>query len=107
VFQACYEYDKQFKPQKPSERMELGKFLRQNNAPRLAMAVLNNLHKDFPAYDNIPQAYLLVAQMLCEQFNEDARARQVLEFVLQNYPSHPMRGAVEDYLRIVDDVSTR
>jgi len=106
VFQACYEFDKEFKPQKPGERLELGKYLRQSNSPKLAMALLNNLHKDFPSYEYIPQAYLLVAQMLCEQFNEDARARQVLSFILENYPSHPMREAVQDYLRIVDDVSS-
>lgn len=105
VYQACNEYDKSFRPAKPGERLELGKFLRQNGQPRLAMALLNNLHKDFPSYENVPEAYLMVAQMLCEQFNEDARARQVLQFIQQNYPSHPMLGAVQDYLRIVDDVS--
>ena len=105
VYQSCYEYDNTFKPEKPNERVELGKFLRQNGQAKLAMAVLNNLHKDFPAYDNVPQAYLMVAQMLCEQFNDDARAKQVLQFVLQHYQSHPMAGAVRDYLKIVDDVS--
>ncbi|MEJ2452501.1 MAG: hypothetical protein P8047_17905, partial [Gammaproteobacteria bacterium] len=106
VFQACYEFDKEFKPQKPGERLELGRYLRQNSSPKQAMALLNNLHKDFPSYENIPQAYLMVAQILCEQFNEDARARQVLNFILENYPSHPMRDAVQDYLRVVDDVSS-
>jgi tetratricopeptide (TPR) repeat protein len=105
VYQSCVEYDNTFKPEKANERLELGKFLRHNGQPKLAMAILNNLHKDFPAYDNVPQAYLMVAQMLCEQFNEDARAKQVLEFVLQNYPSHPMTDAVRDYLKIVEDVS--
>jgi tetratricopeptide (TPR) repeat protein len=105
VYKSCCEFDKNFKPEKANERVELGKFLRHNGQPKLAMAVLNNLHKDFPTYDNVPQAYLMVAQMLCEQFNEDVRARQVLQFVLQNYPSHPMADAVRDYLKIVDEVS--
>jgi tetratricopeptide (TPR) repeat protein len=105
VYQACVEYDKTFKPEKANERLELGKFLRHNGQARLAMAVLNNLHKDFPNYDNVPQAYLMVAQLLCEQFNDDVRAKQVLNFVLENYPSHPMKDAVRDYLKIVDDVS--
>ena len=107
VYQSCHEYDKTFKPEKANERVELGKFLRHNGHPKLAMAVLNNLHKDFPMYDNVPQAYLMVAQMLCEQFNDDVRAKQVLHFVLQNYQSHPMADAVRDYLKIVEDVSNR
>jgi len=105
VYQSCVEYDNNFKPEKANERLELGKFLRHNGQPRLAIGVLNNLHKDFPNYDNVPQAYLMVAQILCEQFNEDVRAKKVLEFVLENYPSHPMTDAVRDYLKIVDEVS--
>ncbi|MBI1422023.1 MAG: tetratricopeptide repeat protein [Gammaproteobacteria bacterium] len=107
VYQGCIEFDKTFKPEKAGERVELGKLFRHNGQPKLAMAILNNLHKDFPNYDNVPQAYLMVAQMLCEQFNEDARAKQVLKFVLENYPSHPMTEAVRDYLKIVEDVSNR
>jgi hypothetical protein len=105
VYQGCVEYDKTFKPEKANERVELAKVFRHNGQPKHAMTLLNNLHKDFPTYDNVPQAYLMVAQMLCEKFNEDARAKQVLEFVLKNYPSHPMLDAVRDYLKIVDEVS--
>ncbi|MEJ2438386.1 MAG: B-box zinc finger protein [Gammaproteobacteria bacterium] len=106
VYLACVEFDKQFRPAKAAERVEIGRYLRQNGKARQAMTLLNNLHRDFPSYENVPEAYLMVAQILCEQFNEDARARQVLNFILQNYPSHPMRSAVEDYMRIVDNVSS-
>lgn len=105
IYQTCIEYDKQFRPAKASERLGLARYFQQNGQAKLAMALLNNLHKDFPTYENIPEAYLIVAQMLCEQFNEDGRARQVLNFILQNYPSHPVIKEVQEYLRIVDDVS--
>jgi len=106
VYQSCVEYDKTFRPAKPGERVELAKFLRQNGKHKLALAVLNNLHVDFPTYDGVPQAYLIVAQLLCEQFNEDARARQVLEFILKNYKNHPMLEEVQEYLKIVDNISS-
>lgn len=105
VYQSSIERDKQFRPAKASERLELARYFQQNGQAKLAMVLLNNLHKDFPSYENIPDAYLLVAQMLCEQFNDDGRARQVLNFILQNYPTHPNIEQVKDYLRIVDDVS--
>lgn len=102
IFQSCYEYDKTFRPAKAVERLELARFLKQNARNRLAMAVLNNLHVDFPSYDGVPQAYLMVAQLLCEQFNEDEQAKNVLRFVIKNYASSPLIGEVKDYLGVVD-----
>lgn len=105
VFQACYEFDKMFRPAKPAQRLEIAGFLQQNNQGRLAMAVVNNLHKDFPSFEGVPDAYMMVAQLLCEKFNEDARARQVLEFIISNYPSHPQADAAREYLKILDGFS--
>jgi tetratricopeptide (TPR) repeat protein len=101
VFEAAYEYDKQFRPAKPVERLDMAKYLRQNNQGKLAMAILNNLHRDFPSFDRVPEAYLIVAQLLAEKFNDDERAIQVLEFVIKNYASHALRNEVEEYLNII------
>lgn len=105
IYQSCVEYDKDFRPGNASERLELARYFRRNGDARITMALLNNLHKDFPSYENIPEAYLMVAQILCEQFNEDGRARQVLNFILDNYPAYPKINEVRDYMRIVEDVS--
>lgn len=101
VFEAAYDFDKQFRPLKPAERLDIAKYLRQNNQGRLAMAVLHNLHRDFPTFERVPEAYLIVAQLLAEKFNDDVRAMQVLEFILKNYPSHPLSGEIEAYLAII------
>lgn len=105
VFQSCYEYDKALKPVKPTERLEMAKYLRKKSKYKLATAILNDLHRDFPSFDGIPQAYLIVAQTLCEQFNDDERAEKILEFVIKNYSSHPLRPEVEEYLKIVKGLS--
>lgn len=101
VFEAAYEFDKQFKPLKPVERLDMAKYLRQNNQGKLAMAILHNLHRDFPSFERVPEAYLIVAQLLAEKFNDDQRAIQVLEFIVKNYPAHPLRSEVEEYLKII------
>lgn len=101
AFEAAYEFDKQFRPSKPVERLDVAKYLRQNNQGKLAMAMLHNLHRDFPSFDRVPEAYLIVAQLLAEKFNDDQRAIQVLEFILKNYPSHQLRNEVEEYLKII------
>ena len=101
VYQEGSEFDKSFKPAKAVERMDMARYLRQSNQGKLAMAVLNNLHSDFPTFDGVPDAYLIVAQLLAEKFNDDQRAIQVLEFILNNYPSHSRISEVEEYLRII------
>lgn len=101
VFQACYEFDKTLKPVKAAERLEMAKYFRKKSKYRLTTAVLNDLHRDFPSFDGIPQAYLIVAQTLCEQFGDDERAQKILEYVIKNYPSHSLRPEIEEYLEIV------
>jgi tetratricopeptide (TPR) repeat protein len=105
VFESCYEYDKSLKPTKAAERLEMAKYFRKKSKYKLATAILNDLHRDFPSFDGIPQAYLIVAQTLCEQFNDDERAQMILEFVIKNYPSHPLIPEVEEYLKIVRELS--
>jgi len=101
IFESAYEFDKQFRPAKAVERLEMAKYLRQNNQGKLAMAILDNLHRDFPSFERVPEAYLIVAQLLAEKFNDDERAMQVLEFVIKNYPAHPLHNEVEEYLKII------
>jgi tetratricopeptide (TPR) repeat protein len=105
VFESCYEYDKSLKPTKAAERLEMAKYFRKKSKYKLATAILNDLHRDFPSFDGIPQAYLIVAQTLCEQFNDDERAQMILEFVIKNYSSHPLIPEVEEYLKIVRELS--
>lgn len=105
VYQGCYEYDKTLKPTKAAERLEMARYYKAKSKYKLATAVLNDLHRDFPTFDGIPQAYFIVAQILCEQFNEDDRAVKILEFVIKNYPAHPLKQELEEYLKIVKGLS--
>jgi hypothetical protein len=98
VFTDCYKLDQGFKFGNAKQRHAMAQLLYRNGQARAALALLGNLHADFPAYDAIPDAYLLVAKILCENFNQDAKARQVLEFLQQKYPSHPSMPQVVEYM---------
>ena len=39
------------------------------------------------------------------KFNDDERAQKILEFVIKNYPSHPLTPEVEEYLKIIKNLS--
>lgn len=107
VFTDCYKLDKDFKFGTAKQRHMMAELLHNNGQVRAALALLNNLHGDFPGYGGIPDAYLLVAKILCEKFNEDAKARQVLEFVEQRYPSHPRIPQVKEYMALMTSLADR
>jgi len=91
-----------FKPDSAAERFELAKLLASNGQGRLAISLLNNLHRDFPSYADIPKAYHLVARVLCEQFNDDAKAKSILDFVIKKYPSHPDIKPISEYYQVIN-----
>ena len=101
VYSECYKLDKEFKFGNGRQRFLMAQLLIKNGQSRAALNLLTNLHVDFPGYDGIPDAYLLVAKILCESFNEDEKARQILEFLLNKYPSHPRIPQVKEYISVI------
>jgi len=101
VYSDCYKLDKNFKFGNGRQRFLMAQLLIKNGQSRAALNLLTNLHVDFPGYDGIPDAYLLVAKILCESFNEDEKARQILEFLLNKYPSHPRIPQVKEYISVI------
>lgn len=106
VYQQCVEADPGFRPSRPGERLELAKRLKGNAYGKQALALLTNLHQEFPTFDGVPQAYLMVAQLMCETFGKDEEAKQILAFVLENYPHSSFESEIRDYLKIIQDVAS-
>lgn len=105
VFSACYNEDPEMTLTKPGQRLELASLYIGNSKYRIAMHLLNNLHKDHPSYADIPRAYLMVAKMMSDQFNQDARAIDILHFVTENYPQNKGIEEVKEYLNILEAVT--
>lgn len=105
VFSDCYNLDKSFKYGTGSQRHAMAELLHNNGQSRAALSLLSNLHKEQPEYEHIPEAYLLVAQILFESYNEDDKAKQILEFVKSKYPSHACLPKINEYLKVVTTIS--
>jgi tetratricopeptide (TPR) repeat protein len=106
VVRESYEFDRNFKPAKAQERLTLARFMKDNGQGKLAVALANNLHRDFPNFDGIPEAYLLVAQVLSDKFNQDDKAEQILNFILNQYPDNAVAGDARQYLEVVKNLRT-
>ena len=105
VFMDIRQVADDFKPDNAPERFELAKLLAGNGQARLAMLLLNNLHVDFPSYADIPRAYYLVAKLLSEQFNDDAKAKSIIDFVVKKYPNHPEINTIKEYGEVIERLS--
>ena len=105
VFIACHKQDAEITLAKPAQRLKMARVFMDNGKHRLAMQLLNNLHKDHPAYSEIPEAYLLVARIMSDQFNQDDKAIKILHFVLERYPQNKGIDEVQGYLDILEAVT--
>ena len=105
VFTECYRLDREFKFGDAKQRHRMAELLANNGQARAALALLNNLHRDFPQYAGVPDAYRLVARLLSEKFNQDDRARQVLDFIESRYPDYPHLDEVRAYRRVIEQVA--
>jgi len=51
--------------------------------------LLSNLHKEYPHYPALPEAYLLLAKVLYEKLNKQQQALEVMEYLVARFQSHP------------------
>ncbi len=107
VFTEAYRVDREFKFGDAKQRHRMAELLANNGQDRAALALLNNLHRDFPQYAGVPDAYRLVARLLSEKFNQDERARQVLDFIEQRYPDYPHLDEVRAYRQVIEQVAAQ
>jgi len=105
VFSACYKEDSEATLTKPNERIELAHLYNSSGEYRLAMHLLNNLHKDHPSYSEIPEAYLLAAKIMSDKLNQHEKAIKTLNFVITKYPQNKGIEEAQEYLHVLESVS--
>lgn len=105
VFNRIYQLNPRFRPASANERYEIANQLYRSGQYKPVIALLNNLHIDFPEYSRIPEAYLLVAKILCDKLNNDTKARQVLDFLRSRFPESPLQQEISQYYAVVEQLN--
>lgn len=77
-----------FKVGDPEVRLDMAQAFEQQGDYKLAVHVLNGLHKDHPHYPGLPIAYLLAARLLAEKLNLPQKALALVEFLHGRYRNH-------------------
>ena len=89
-----------YKPDDPGDRFRLATALREKGRFHDGVRLLLNLHRQFPAYKGIPEAYLLAARIFSEGLGDDGKAVKLLDYVANKYP----RSSVYEEVRLFRSV---
>lgn len=75
------EVDGSFRPGTAQLTWDVAQLLADSKQPKLAVSVLQDLHKRAPTWPQLPQAYLFLARLLKNEFNLEGKAQQYIRFV--------------------------
>lgn len=71
--------------------VEIARLLQMQGQQRAVVKLFHNLHKTHGKDPRLPEAYLMVANILFEFFGQDEKALAMTRFVLKQYPQCPQR----------------
>lgn len=80
LYRRILQIESDFQPDKPETRHQLARVLRQSGDTKSAIKLLNRLHKDFPEYKELADAYEFMAECLAELPNMQKQVDQYRQF---------------------------
>ena len=92
------ERDPQFQPQEPELVVACADLLFLQHEPKPALQLLKDFHKRFPDSDQIAPAYILVARILANGFEQWDKAASFLKFANRSARDPETRDAIAAYL---------
>lgn len=85
VVRRCRQQDPEFKPGTVQTSWEMAQLFAEQGEPRLAVQMLQDIHKRAPTWPGIADAYLFLATLLVREFKLPAKAEQYIRFVEGRY----------------------
>jgi tetratricopeptide (TPR) repeat protein len=77
-----------YRPEDPDVCLDLAEAFERLGDYKLAVHVLNGLHKDAPHYARLPDAYLLAARVLAEKLNMPQKGLALVQFLDGRFKTH-------------------
>jgi hypothetical protein len=108
IYKDCWKFSKQINKEisiaDPSKIPDMATTLMAMRAFREAFGLMNGFHKRYPNHPQIPHVFLLTAKLLCEEFNQEQRAMQIITFLQKKYPNHELRPAFDQYATFLNNL---
>jgi len=104
ILRECQTLDPAFAPTDAEQITRLAHKAAQVGQPKVALKLLSGFHKRFPRSSEIPRNYLLVANLLHERMNEDAKACGLLQYLKTTYPEHALLPEIDAQLALIQRI---
>lgn len=88
-----------FRPEDPDTCLDLAEAFERLGDYKLAVHVLNGLHKDAPHYARLPDAYLLAARLLAEKLNMPQKGLALVQFLDGRFKTHKSYPQIQIAMR--------
>lgn len=86
VLKDIWQLDPDFRLENPSASLAIARVFFQQRRFREVRHLLVHLHRDHPAFEQLGEAYLLLARVYLEGFDSPDHARRILGFLQKNRP---------------------
>jgi len=107
TYRRCLAASAEFQPELPASILRLAQVALKANDTRTALGLVKGFDKRHPGHADIPAVYFFTAQVLCERLRDDAKARRILEVLLQRYPDHALQADARRYLATLDRLAAQ
>jgi tetratricopeptide (TPR) repeat protein len=101
ALQAAHRVIPHYKPKSIAIRRALAEEYFRQRQFKPAIALLDRLHQEVPASDELPAAYYLLARIYSDGMRDDGKAVMMLDFLLKHFPGHAMTGEIETYRKVI------
>lgn len=88
-----------FRPEDPEVCLDLALAFERLGDYKLAVHVLNGMHKDSPHYARLPEAYLLAARLLAEKLALPQKGLALVQFLDGRFKTHKSYPEIQKALR--------
>lgn len=104
AYQACLRVNPDFFYPDAKIVFKLANYAQHKGRHHLTRDLLTNFQERFPGNRLIPEACFLLATTLVEHLGGDKEVKQVLQFLLNTYPEHPLIPQVQEYLQLLNQL---
>lgn len=101
VVEDVWRVQPDFRPQDPAVALAVAEVFYQQGKMRQAKKLLVNLHRDHPGFDGLGTAYLLLARIYLEGFDNRDNALRLLRFLKQKRPASLTSREGKDLLGLI------